>query len=105
MFTTTANRYGGGANEQLISKLLAHRRDELTLATKFGIVGTPADRAAGKLVARGDAAYVHQSIAESLQRLQTDIVDLYYMHRRDVNVPIEERVSAMPELLAAGKAR
>ena len=54
-FIDTANQYGGGANEQLISKLLADRRDEVTVATKFGIVGTPADRAAGKLVARGDA--------------------------------------------------
>ena len=94
-FIDTANQYGGGANEKLISKLLADRRDEVTLATKFGIVGTPADRAAGKLVARGDAAYVRQSIDESLQRLQTDVVDLYYMHRRDVNVPIEETVGAM----------
>src|SRR4029077_1496759 len=104
-FIDTANQYGGGANEQLISKLLADRRDEVTLATKFGIVGTPADRAAGKLVARGDAAYVHQSIDESLHRLQTDVVDLYYMHRRDVNVPIEETVGAMAELVAAGKVR
>jgi aryl-alcohol dehydrogenase-like predicted oxidoreductase len=104
-FIDTANQYGGGANEQLISKLLADRRDEVTLATKFGIVGTPADRAAGKLVARGDAAYVRQSIDESLQRLQTDVVDLYYMHRRDVSVPIEETVGAMAELVAAGKVR
>jgi aryl-alcohol dehydrogenase-like predicted oxidoreductase len=104
-FIDTANQYGGGANEQLISKLLADRRDEVTLATKFGIVGTPADRAAGKLVARGDAAYVRQSIDESLQRLQTAVVDLYYMHRRDVNVPIEETVGAMAELVAAGKVR
>ena len=104
-FIDTANQYGGGANEQLISKLLADRRDEVTLATKFGIVGTPADRAAGKLVARGDAAYVRQCIDESLQRLQTDVVDLYYMHRRDVTVPIEETVGAMAELVAAGKVR
>ncbi len=104
-FIDTANQYGGGANERLISRLLAGRRDEVTLATKFGIVGTPADRAAGKLVARGDAAYVRQSIDESLQRLQTDVVDLYYMHRRDVNVPIEETVGAMAELVAAGKVR
>jgi len=104
-FIDTANQYGGGANEQLISKLLADRRDEVTLATKFGIVGTPADRAAGKLVARGDAAYVRQCIDESLQRLQTDVVDLYYMHRRDVNVPIEETVGAMAELVSAGKVR
>jgi aryl-alcohol dehydrogenase-like predicted oxidoreductase len=105
-FIDTANVYGGGNNEKLISKLLADRRDEVTLATKFGIVGNPADRGAGApLTARGDAAYVRQCIDESLQRLQTDVVDLYYMHRRDVNVPIEETVGAMAELVAAGKVR
>ena len=66
-FIDTANVYGGGANERLIAELLADRRDEVTLATKFGIVGNPADRAAGKpLDARGDAAYVRQCIDESL---------------------------------------
>ncbi len=107
-FIDTANIYGGGANEKLIAKLLADRRDEVTLATKFGIVGNPADRATGKLNqlnARGDAAYVRQSIDESLQRLQTDVVDLYYMHRRDHDVPIEETVGAMAELVSAGKVR
>jgi aryl-alcohol dehydrogenase-like predicted oxidoreductase len=104
-FIDTANIYGGGANEKLISKLLADRRDEVTLATKFGIAGNPADRAAGRPGVRGDAAYVRQCIDESLQRLQTDVVDLYYMHRRDVNVPIEETVGAMAELVTAGKVR
>jgi aryl-alcohol dehydrogenase-like predicted oxidoreductase len=104
-FIDTANIYGGGANEKLISKLLADRRDEVTLATKFGISGNPADRAAGRIGVRGDAAYVRQCLDESLQRLQTDVVDLYYMHRRDVNVPIEETVGAMAELVAAGKVR
>ena len=104
-FIDTANIYGDGNNEKLIAKLLADRRDEVTLATKFGIVGNPADRAAGELEARGDAAYVRQSIDESLQRLQTDVVDLYYMHRRDHDVPIEETVGAMAELVAAGKVR
>lgn len=104
-FIDTANQYGGGANEELISKLLADRRDEVTLATKFGIVGSPGDRAAGQLAARGDAAYVRESIDESLQRLQTDVVDLYYLHRRDHAVPIEETVGAMAELVAAGKVR
>ena len=104
-FIDTANVYGGGNNEQLISKLLADRRDEVTLATKFGIAGNPADRAAGDLVAHGDAAYVHKSIDESLSRLKTDIVDLYYMHRRDPSVPIEETVGAMAELVKAGKVR
>jgi aryl-alcohol dehydrogenase-like predicted oxidoreductase len=104
-FIDTANVYGGGNNETLIAKLLADRREEVTLATKFGIVGDPADRAGGQLNARGDAAYVRQSIDESLQRLQTDVVDLYYMHRRDHGVPIEETVGAMAELVSAGKVR
>jgi aryl-alcohol dehydrogenase-like predicted oxidoreductase len=104
-FIDTANVYGGGANEQLIAGLLATRRDEVTLATKFGIVGTPADRAAGRPGSRGDAAYVRESIDESLGRLQTDVVDLYYMHRRDLTVPIEETVGAMAELVTAGKVR
>ncbi len=104
-FIDTANVYGNGNNERLISKLLAERRDDVTLATKFGIAGNPADRAAGSLVARGDAAYVHKSIDESLSRLNTDAVDLYYMHRRDPSVPIEETVGAMAELVTAGKVR
>ena len=104
-FIDTANIYGNGNNEKLISKLLADRRDEVTLATKFGISGNPADRAAGQIGVRGDADYVRQSIDESLQRLQIDVVDLYYMHRRDVNVPIEETVGAMAELVTAGKVR
>jgi aryl-alcohol dehydrogenase-like predicted oxidoreductase len=101
-FIDTANIYGGGNNEKLIARLLADRRDEVTLATKFGITGNPAR---GALAARGDAPYVRQCIDESLQRLQTDVVDLYYMHRRDTSVPIEETVGAMAELVAAGKVR
>ncbi|MDT5184915.1 MAG: hypothetical protein QOI29_3073 [Mycobacterium sp.] len=104
-FIDTANIYGGGNNERLIARLLADRRDEVTLATKFGIVGNPADRAAGRLTARGDGPYVRECIDESLQRLQTDVVDLYYMHRRDLTVPIEETIGAMAELVAAGKVR
>ncbi len=104
-FIDTANIYGGGANERLISNLLANRRDDVTLATKFGIVGNPADRAAGRPGARGDAPYVRQCIDESLERLGTDVVDLYYMHRRDLTVPIEETVGAMAELVTAGKVR
>ena len=104
-FIDTANVYGGGANERLIAQLLADRRDEVTLATKFGIVGNPADRATSKPAARGDAAYVRQCIEESLGRLETDVVDLFYMHRRDLDVPIEETVGAMAELVTAGKVR
>src|SRR5690242_9379589 len=67
-FIDTANIYGNGENEKLIAKLLADRRDEVTLATKFGISGNPADRAAGRIGVRGDAGYVRQCIDESLQR-------------------------------------
>lgn len=101
-FLDTANVYGGGDNERLIAKLLATRRDEVVLATKFGITGSPAT---GERGARGDAAYVRQAIDESLTRLGTDVVDLYYMHRRDLSVPIEETVGAMAELVTAGKVR
>jgi aryl-alcohol dehydrogenase-like predicted oxidoreductase len=104
-FIDTANVYGGGGNERLIARLLADRRDEVTLATKFGMDANPADRAAGGPPVRGDAAYVRQCIDESLARLQTDVVDLYYMHRRDLTVPIEETVGAMAELVRAGKVR
>ena len=101
-FIDTANIYGVGANERLIARLLADRRAEVQLATKFGIDGDPTT---GKLKARGDAGYVRQCIDESLGRLGTDTVDLYYMHRRDLSVPIEETVGAMAELVTAGKVR
>src|ERR1700744_2924027 len=104
-FIDTANVYGGGNNERLIARLLAARRDEVTLATKFGIASNPADHVPGQRPVRGDAAYVRQCIDESLARLQTDVVDLYYMHRRDLTVPIEETVGAMAELVRAGKVR
>jgi aryl-alcohol dehydrogenase-like predicted oxidoreductase len=109
-FIDTANVYGAGDNERLIANVLADRRDEVTLATKFGILGNPAARAAsgpsaGGPQARGDAAYVQQCIDESLQRLNTDVVDLYYLHRRDLSVPIEETIGAMAELVRAGKVR
>ncbi|MDG4667677.1 aldo/keto reductase [Mycobacterium sp. 236(2023)] len=104
-FLDTANIYGSGDNERLIARLLADRRDEVTLATKFGIQSNPAERAAGSVSLRGDAAYVRQCVDESLQRLHTDVIDLYYLHRRDPNVPIEETVGAMAELVTAGKVR
>jgi aryl-alcohol dehydrogenase-like predicted oxidoreductase len=104
-FIDTANRYGRGSNERLIANVLADRRDEVTFATKFGVVGNPADRAGAPLAARGDRAYVRRCIDESLDRLKTDVVDLYYMHRRDASVPIEETVGAMADLVRAGKVR
>ena len=101
-FIDTADIYGGGSNEELISRLLKDRRDEVQLATKFALVGTPTD---GYTDIRGDAEYVRQAVDRSLQRLGTDVIDLYYMHRRDVRVPIEETVGAMAELVKQGKVK
>ncbi|KRE91065.1 aldo/keto reductase [Arthrobacter sp. Soil764] len=101
-FIDTADIYGGGSNEELISQLLRDRRDEVQLATKFALVGTPTD---GYTDIRGDAEYVRQAVDRSLQRLGTDVIDLYYMHRRDVRVPIEETVGAMAELVKQGKVK
>ena len=98
----TADVYGGGSNEELISKLFPGRRDEIQLASKFGILAQPD---ADGLKARGDAAYVHESIDRSLARLKTDRIDLYYYHRVDPRVPIEETVGALSELVTAGKIR
>ncbi len=101
-FIDTADIYGGGSNEELIARLLKGRRDEVQLATKFGLVGTPGT---GYTDVRGDAGYVRQAVDRSLQRLGTDAIDLYYMHRRDLRVPIVETVEAMAELVQAGKVR
>ncbi len=101
-FIDTADIYGGGSNEELIGRLLRTRRGEVQLATKFGLVGTPAD---GYTDIRGDAGYVQQAVDRSLQRLGTDTIDLYYLHRRDLRVPIVETVEAMAELVRQGKVR
>ncbi|MGC5018554.1 aldo/keto reductase [Micromonospora sp. DT47] len=102
-FIDTADLYGAGSNERLIARLLADRRDEVTLATKFGIVTEDGDL--GSMSTRGDAAYVHQACDASLQRLGVEVIDLYYMHRRDLTVPVEETVGAMAELVSRGKVR
>jgi aryl-alcohol dehydrogenase-like predicted oxidoreductase len=101
-FIDTADIYGGGSNEELIAQLLRERRDEVQLATKFGLVGTPAD---GYTDIRGDAGYIRQAVDRSLQRLGIDVIDLYYMHRRDLRVPIVETVEAMAELVQQGKVK
>ena len=101
-FLDTADMYGPFVNEELVGKAIASRRDEVTLATKFGIVRT-AD--GGRLGIKGDAAYVKASCDASLQRLGVDHIDLYYQHRVDLSVPIEETVGAMAELVTAGKVR
>lgn len=99
-FIDTADVYGSGSNEELIAQLLAERRGEVQLATKFGIVGNPAGGYSG---VRGDTAYVRQAVENSLRRLGTDTIDLYYMHRRDLSVPIAETVEVMAELVREGK--
>jgi aryl-alcohol dehydrogenase-like predicted oxidoreductase len=96
----TANVYGNGVNEELVGRAIAGRRDEVVLATKFGIVWTD-----GAMGARGDAAYVKQSCDESLRRLGVDHIDLYYQHRVDPDTPIEETWGALAELAEAGKIR
>ncbi|QUQ70853.1 aldo/keto reductase [Kutzneria sp. CA-103260] len=97
----TADQYGRGANEELLGRALKGRRDQVAIATKFGFV--PGD--GGGLAVRGDAAYVHEAVNRSLSRLNVDHIDLYYQHRVDPNVPIEETVGAMAELVQAGKVR
>ncbi|MCP2260467.1 putative oxidoreductase [Streptoalloteichus tenebrarius] len=98
----TADMYGRGANEELVGRAIADRRDRVVLATKFGIVRSDDPR--GRSV-RGDAEYVRQACDASLRRLGVDHIDLYYAHRIDPTVPIEETVGAMAELVAAGKVR
>jgi aryl-alcohol dehydrogenase-like predicted oxidoreductase len=101
-FIDTADIYGSGSNEELIARLLKARRGEIQLATKFGLEGTPS---AGYTGIRGDAAYIRQAVDASLRRLGTDTIDLYYMHRRDLRVPIVETVEAMAGLVQQGKVR
>ncbi|MCB1749326.1 MAG: aldo/keto reductase [Gammaproteobacteria bacterium] len=100
-FLDTANAYGNGRNETLLGEVLAHRRDEFVLATKFAIV-RHADGSRG-IDCRPEQ--VATRCDESLARLKTDRIDLYYMHRLDPNVPVEDTVGAMAELVAAGKVR
>ncbi len=101
-FLDTADMYGPFTNEKLVGSAIADRRDEVVLATKFGNVrGENGER----LGVRGDPEYVHTSCDASLERLGVDHIDLYYQHRVDTDVPIEETVGAMGELVTAGKVR
>ena len=101
-FLDTAAMYGSGANEELVGGAIADRRDRVVLATKFGILrgDNPRERRID-----GSREQVRKSIDESLRRLGTDHVDLYYQHRVDPDTPIEETVGAMAELVDAGKVR
>ena len=101
-FLDTAAMYGVGKNEQLVGRAIADRRDEVVLASKFGIVRgeDPSERGIN-----GRPEYVKQSADESLRRLGLDHIDLFYQHRVDPDTPIEETVGAMGELVDAGKVR
>ncbi|HEV7977377.1 aldo/keto reductase [Amycolatopsis sp.] len=99
-FLDTANVYANGVNEELVGRAIADRRDKVVLASKFGIVWDN-----GAMGARGDAAYVKECCEASLKRLGVDHIDLYYQHRVDSSVPVEETWGALAELAAEGKIR
>ena len=99
----TADMYGPYINEELVGRAIAGRREEAFVATKFGFVRDPADP--DKRVIDGSPAHVRESCEGSLRRLGVETIDLYYLHRLDARVPIEETVGAMAELVRAGKVR
>lgn len=118
-FIDTADVYGAprlgttgpaGTNEELLSRLLRERREEVTIATKFGITGAigpskdPRVANAGQRT-RGDQAYVQHCLEESLRRLDTDVIDLWYLHRLDPDIPVEDTIGFMAEQVLAGKVR
>jgi aryl-alcohol dehydrogenase-like predicted oxidoreductase len=102
-FYDTADVYGDGENEKFLSPFVNAHRDEIVLATKFAIGTEPANRYRRTIT--NDPAYIRAAVDRSLRRLGIDTIDLYYMHRRDVNVPLEDSVGAMAELVRAGKVR
>jgi aryl-alcohol dehydrogenase-like predicted oxidoreductase len=102
-FFDTADMYGLGHNEELLGRFLKGRRDRVVLATKFGIVREPNAPTARRI--DNSPQYVRQACDASLRRLGIDTIDLYYVHRRDQSVPIEDTVGAMAGLVEAGKVR
>jgi len=98
----TADMYGGGSNEELLSQILAKRRNEVVLATKFGNMRNPDGRFLG---VNGRPEYVQQACEASLKRLKISTIDLFYLHRVDTGVPIEDTVGAMARLIEQGKVR
>ncbi|MER7513659.1 aldo/keto reductase [Streptomyces lavendulae] len=99
----TADAYGSGANEEFLAPFVAAHRDEITLATKFALERRADDPAYRGI--RNDRAYIRRAVEDSLRRLGVDVIDLYYMHRRDPAVPFAESVGAMAELVREGKVR
>lgn len=100
-FLDTADMYGAGHNEELVGRAIAGRRDQVVLATKFGNIRRPD----GTVAVNGRPEYVAEACEASLKRLRVDQVDLYYQHRVDPAVPIEETVGAMARLIKQGKVR
>jgi aryl-alcohol dehydrogenase-like predicted oxidoreductase len=97
-FLDTSDMYGSGHNEELVGRAIAGRRDEVQLATKFAV-----RREDGQRRVDNSPEWIRQACEDSLRRLNTDRIDLYYMHRRNPEVPIEESVGAMAELVSEGK--
>ncbi|WP_395688359.1 aldo/keto reductase [Caenimonas koreensis] len=101
----TAALYGFGANETLVGKVMKPHRRQFTLASKGGMAGVPGDDGVVRRVIDGRPDTVRKNCEDSLRRLQTDVIDLYYLHRWDKQVPIEDSVGAMSDLVRAGKVR
>src|SRR6266851_10349524 len=102
-FFDTADMYGPHTNEELLGRALKGRREQVVIATKFGILRDPEKPEFRGISGKPD--YVRQACEGSLRRLQVDCIDLYYQHRVDPDTPIEETVGAMAELVRAGKVR
>ncbi|MFF8449574.1 aldo/keto reductase [Streptomyces leeuwenhoekii] len=99
----TADAYGAGENERFLAPFFRAHRDEVVIATKFALSIPPDDPT--RRIVRNDPPYIRQAVEASLERLGVEVIDLYYMHRRDVNVPIEETVGTMAELVREGKVK
>ncbi|WP_432183800.1 aldo/keto reductase [Streptomyces tendae] len=99
----TADAYGAGENERFLAPFFRAHREEVVVATKFALSIPPDDPT--RRIIRNDAPYIREAVEASLRRLELDVIDLYYMHRRDVNVPIEETVGVMADLVREGKVK
>jgi aryl-alcohol dehydrogenase-like predicted oxidoreductase len=102
-FLDTADAYGGGHNEELVGKAIRDRREQVIIATKFGLGGI--SQSGQAMPVNGRPEYVRAACEASLKRLGVDVIDLYYQHRVDPSTPIEETVGAMAELVREGKVR
>ncbi|HHU41878.1 MAG TPA: aldo/keto reductase, partial [Fermentimonas caenicola] len=102
-FLDTADIYGLGENERLVAKAVSGNRDKYIIATKFGVEIDNDGNRTGRI--NGTKSYMRKAIERSLRNLNTDYIDLYYLHRLDINTPVEETVAAMAELVEEGKVR